>query len=217
MCRRFVNKALLMLLIMTTFLVSCVSELPKQEPIAVDEDIQQYTCIPSDDLEELSQGATLDEGLNEEEPLIEESSSAGEEVAEDETATEPLAEPEEIIEEEIIEEPEEITEETIEEEAVMVDSTEEESGMIYMGEYQITAYEWTGNPCANGNYPTPGYTVACNSLPFGTVVYIEGVGYRTVEDRGASWHSDQWIDLYLGDVLECFHWGVQYLDVWVVE
>lgn len=92
-----------------------------------------------------------------------------------------------------------------------------ENGLVYLGVYEITAYEWTGNPCANGNYPTEGYTVACNSLPFGTVVYIEGIGYRTVEDRGADWHSSTWIDLYLGDESACYSFGRQYLNVYIVE
>lgn len=87
---------------------------------------------------------------------------------------------------------------------------------IYLGEFQITAYEETGNACANGNYPTVGYTIACNSLDFGTRVYIEGVGERVVEDRGGS-HGDNWIDLYLGDVSACYEWGIQYCDVWLIE
>ena len=89
--------------------------------------------------------------------------------------------------------------------------------MTYLGTYQITAYEETGYCCANGNYPTVGHTIACNSLPFGTVVHIDGVGYRTVEDRGGSYHVDNWIDLYMGDVSACYQWGVQYRDVWLVE
>ena len=166
--------------------------------------IQEYPRITSEDLEALqSQGeATLDEGskIKEAEPLVEEP------LEEDEGAAElPEYEP--------IEEAEEV----IEEDVVMADEAEQETGMIYMGEYQITAYEWTGYPCANGNYPEEGYTAACNSLPFGTVVYIEGIGYRTVEDRGADWHSDQWIDVYMGDVWTCNQFGVQYLEVWVVE
>lgn len=82
---------------------------------------------------------------------------------------------------------------------------------------QITAYEWDGSRCANGNYPTTGYTVACNSLPLGTKVYIEGIGYRTVEDRGASWHQYNWTDEYLGDVSACNAFGVQYHDVYLVK
>ena len=143
---------------------------------------------------------------------------------------------EEIIEESIIEEedeiaeieeetPEEYFEEWTEQDETRQDETwyegeyveeyvEEQTGLTYLGTYKITAYEWTGNPCANGNYPTEGYTVACNSLSLGTQVYIEGIGYRTVEDRGGG--GSDWIDLYLGDVSACYQFGVQYLDVYLV-
>lgn len=87
----------------------------------------------------------------------------------------------------------------------------------FLGDFQVTAYEWTGSPCANGRYPTVGYTVACNSLPLGTRVYIEGVGERVVEDRGATWHSSNWMDLYLGDVASCNAWGVQTRAVYLVK
>lgn len=91
----------------------------------------------------------------------------------------------------------------------------ETPGLVYIGDYMITAYEWTGNPCANGNYPSEGYTVACNDLPFGTEVYIDGVGWRVVEDRGGG--GEGWMDLYLGDVDSCYEWGVQYRGVYVYE
>lgn len=87
----------------------------------------------------------------------------------------------------------------------------------YIGTFEATAYEWTGQPCANGNYPTEGYTIACNSLPLGTVVYIEGLGERVVEDRGADWHGDDWLDIYLGDEAACFEWGVRAVEVYIVE
>lgn len=102
----------------------------------------------------------------------------------------------------------------VESEPAEEESTEE---LEYLGTFETTAYEWTGNPCANGNYPEVGYTVACNSLPLGTTVYIEGVGYRVVEDRGAEWHGDWWMDLYLGDVDSCYAWGVRSVDVYVVR
>lgn len=89
--------------------------------------------------------------------------------------------------------------------------------MAYQGEWRITAYAYTGSQCANVQYPTAGYTIAHNSLPFGTEVYIEGVGFRTVEDRGPGWLGDAWCDLYLGDYAECVAWGNQYRKVWVVE
>lgn len=116
---------------------------------------------------------------------------------------------------EIPEEPaveEEVVEEVVEEETV-----EAASNLVYLGTFEMTAYEWTGNPCANGNYPTQGYTVACNSLPLGTQVYIDGYGYYVVEDCGASWHGDNWMDMYLGDVNACYQWGIKYLDVYLVE
>ena len=106
-------------------------------------------------------------------------------------------------------------EEVIEPEEIAEESHEEE--LEYLGTFEMTAYEWTGNPCANGNYPEVGYTVACNSLPLGTTVYIEGVGYRVVEDRGAEWHGSNWIDLYLGDVDSCREWGVQSVEVYIVR
>lgn len=106
-------------------------------------------------------------------------------------------------------------EEVIEPEEIAEESPEEE--LEYLGTFEMTAYEWTGNPCANGNYPEVGYTVACNSLPLGTTVYIEGVGYRVVEDRGVEWHSSNWMDLYLGDVDSCYQWGIRSVEVYIVR
>lgn len=87
----------------------------------------------------------------------------------------------------------------------------------FHGHFVLTAYEWTGAPCANGAFPTVGYTVACNSLPLGTRVYVEGIGERVVEDRGASWHSSNWMDIYLGDVSACDQFGVREADVYVLR
>ena len=106
-------------------------------------------------------------------------------------------------------------EEVIEPEEIAEESPEEE--LEYLGTFEMTAYEWTGNPCANGNYPEVGYTVACNSLPLGTTVYIDGIGYRVVEDRGAEWHGSNWMDLYLGDVDSGYDWGVRSVDVYIVR
>lgn len=87
----------------------------------------------------------------------------------------------------------------------------------YLGNYMITAYTWTGNPCANGEYPTDGNTVACNALPFGTLLYIDGVGYRVVEDRGPEYLGNEWLDIYMDSEWDCIQWGVEYRDVWIVE
>ena len=108
-------------------------------------------------------------------------------------------------------------EEVIAEEVIEAETAVQEPEMEYLGTFEMTAYEWTGYPCANGNYPEVGYTVACNSLPLGTTVYIEGVGYRVVEDRGAEWHASNWMDLYLGDVDSCYQWGIRSVEVYIVR
>lgn len=97
----------------------------------------------------------------------------------------------------------------------LIEETENVTGN-YLGKWEITAYQWTGFPCANGSYPAVGYTIACNSLPFGTKVYIDGIGERVVEDRGGAYHPDKWIDLYLGDYDSCINFGIQYLDVYLI-
>ena len=89
--------------------------------------------------------------------------------------------------------------------------------MELLGTWRVTAYAETGYCCANGNYPTVGYTIACNSLPFGTEVFIEDVGFRTVEDRGPAYLGDAWLDLYLGEYDACVQWGDQTKKVWKVE
>lgn len=101
--------------------------------------------------------------------------------------------------------------------AEYVQEDDPHNGMTYLGEWRITAYAYTGSPCANGNFPTTGYTVACNALPFGTQVFIDGVGVRTVEDTDGGRMGNEWIDLYLGSVSECIQWGDQTRKVWVVE
>lgn len=93
--------------------------------------------------------------------------------------------------------------------------TTEESKRAYLGSYELTAYEWTGNPCANGNYPSSGYTVACNSLPLGTRIYIEGYGEYMVEDRGGM--ADNVIDIYMGDYDSCIQFGRRVADVYIIE
>ena len=88
-------------------------------------------------------------------------------------------------------------------------------GASYLGNYELTAYEWTGNPCANGNYPTEGLTIASNTLPIGTRVYIEGIGERTVEDTGGM--PGNVIDIYMGDPGTCVQFGRQNAEVYILE
>lgn len=82
---------------------------------------------------------------------------------------------------------------------------------------QVTAYEKTGNPCRDGQWPVVGYTAANNVLPSGTKIYIEGIGYRTVHDTGAEWHQSNWVDVYMEDPAVCDAFGVQWHDVYLVK
>lgn len=87
----------------------------------------------------------------------------------------------------------------------------------FLGYWLITAYAPTGNACANGEYPTSGETIACNVLDFDTEVYIDGIGYRTVEDRGPTSLGNEWIDVYMIDDGACLEWGSQYRAVYLVK
>lgn len=67
---------------------------------------------------------------------------------------------------------------------------------LYVGDYMCTAYccEEYAHICGTGDGITAsgqpiqaGVTAAaCNAFPFGTVLYIEGVGIRIVQDRGGA-------------------------------
>ena len=78
-----------------------------------------------------------------------------------------------------------------------------EPEMEYAGDYRVTAYafyEGGGENyyTASGAEPTPYYTVATgDEFPFGTVLYIEGLGYVEVQDRGG--FGPGIIDYHIGD------------------
>lgn len=97
----------------------------------------------------------------------------------------------------------------------LIDKYAERPKRTLLGIYELTAYEWTGNPCSNGNYPTEGYTVACNSLALGTRIYIEGYGEYTVEDRGGM--AGNVIDIYMGDYDSCIQFGRRTAEVYIIE
>lgn len=127
---------------------------------------------------------------------------------------EPKLEVEIVTTEEITTEAEITTEEVVYEEPEVVYEEPAASGMTYIGTYYCTGYVATGNPCANGNYPSVGYTIASNSLPMGTTVYIDGLGDRVVEDTGGMPNSV--IDVFVGSVDEAYAITGNY-EVYVYE
>lgn len=76
---------------------------------------------------------------------------------------------------------------------------------------EATAYNWTGYRCASGVWPTDGVTIAMNNLPFGTKVFIPGVGERIVQDRP---DDKTQLDIYMGrDKQRALKFGRQKLKI----
>lgn len=111
-----------------------------------------------------------------------------------------------------------VAEETIEPAVTYSEPVQTASGgdtMTYAGCYELTAYIATGNPCASGVYPTVGRTVACNSIPMGTTVYIEGYGTYVVEDTGGM--GGGVIDMFVGSYDEAIQFGRRTAEVYIVD
>lgn len=70
---------------------------------------------------------------------------------------------------------------------------------------------------ASGAYVKEGRTLACPpSMPFGTIVDIEGIGQRVCEDRGSAIVEGH-LDLYIADLSTAQNFGRQELKVKVVK
>lgn len=99
----------------------------------------------------------------------------------------------------------------------------EEDGLTYLGQFTATAYcpceiccgVYSSGYTASGTYATEGRTIACNSLPFGTQVMIDGNIY-TVEDTGWSPYGENWIDIFFYDHNSALAYGMRTVDVYLV-
>ena len=83
-------------------------------------------------------------------------------------------------------------------------------GVVEKKVVEITHYTHTGNPTASGAYPVAGRTVACNFLPLGTKVRIDGHTY-IVQDRGGM--AGNVIDVFVDTQEEAIQKGRQYKTV----
>ena len=83
----------------------------------------------------------------------------------------------------------------------------------YIGTFTLTAYEWTGERMANGEWPYYG-ACASNYFALGTVLYIDGYGTFVVKDRGGPSMGYDVIDIYLGDADACWEFGVRTAEVY---
>lgn len=119
-----------------------------------------------------------------------------------------------VVAEEVIEPEKEYVEEVYIEPAAEV--VYEESVYIepqggYVGTYEITAYTWTGNTMANGEYPYYGSVASCD-FALGTVLTIEGVGTFVVNDVCP---SSGVIDVYMDSYDACINFGRMSANVYI--
>lgn len=96
--------------------------------------------------------------------------------------------------------------------------------VAYIGQFKITYYCACEQCCgktdgitASGVKAQEGVTVAADTsiLPFGTKIYIKGIGWRTVQDRGGSIKGNK-LDIYISSHNDPMPYNIQNLDVWVV-
>lgn len=103
-------------------------------------------------------------------------------------------------------------------------NTEIETVQPIIEEYVITAYCPCVQCCgksdgitASGEKAIEGITVAMDkSMPFGTKIYIDGVGERIVQDRGGAIKGNR-IDLYFDSHQEALNFGRQTKEVTILN
>ena len=78
----------------------------------------------------------------------------------------------------------------------------------------VSAYTWTGNVMANGEYPYEGI-VASDDLPIGTKVKINGRVY-VVKDRFGGGYTHR-IDIYMDSYERAIQFGCKYMYVEVLK
>ena len=81
----------------------------------------------------------------------------------------------------------------------------------------VPGFDYSGNPAvtASGEPSTPYVSVAMGgSIPFGTEVFIEGYGFRTVHDRGGS-ISDRHLDMMVTRKADALSIGRRKVTVYI--
>ncbi len=90
---------------------------------------------------------------------------------------------------------------------------------------RATAYTYTGNNCATGVAPKPGYiAVNPNVIPYGTKLYIKSpdgsitYGYAVAADTGGFIKNHPTgIDLFMTSRSACRNFGVRSMEVYILE
>lgn len=98
----------------------------------------------------------------------------------------------------------------------IIEMYEEKESKTYIGDYELTAYISTGNPCADGVMPSVGYTVASNdSKLWHKYIEIEGYGVYYVHDTGGM--ATNVIDIFMGSYDEAIQFGRRSAKVYIKE
>ena len=98
----------------------------------------------------------------------------------------------------------------------LIEKRKQKPEMTYFGTMATTGYLATGCPCADGNYPNTGWTVACNdSRLWHKKIYIEGIGIRYVHDTGNM--SMDVLDVFVGSLDEAYSITSYNRKVYIVE
>ena len=181
-------------IVTTTSSTSCVTTTPCTTVATTEEVTTEEECIIT---MPVNIQVYIDEPVQEDpspEPIIE---------------TEPVVE---VVEESSTEES--IDPPIVEEEPVAVEETEPLE-MEYLGNLYITGYVATGNPTASGPYPYVGGVAMSRSygLPWGTTIYIDGLGYYTLFDTGCSYGV---VDVFCNTIPECYDL-TSWRDVYIVK
>lgn len=95
--------------------------------------------------------------------------------------------------------------------------------LVSLGHFTCYAYcscpsccgQWSGGPTASGTMPEEGRTIAADwgVLPAGTEIYLDGIGWRTVEDTGSGITGDK-LDLYMDSHEAALEFGVREIEVY---
>lgn len=93
---------------------------------------------------------------------------------------------------------------------------DEDVNYTYAGVYELTAYIATGCPCADGVYPSVGYTVACNDPSlWHRWIYIEGYGTYYCHDTGGM--ASNVVDVFVGSYDEAINFGRRSAAVYIIN
>ena len=110
--------------------------------------------------------------------------------------------------------------------ATLDDLKSEEYELVYIGNFKLTAYcaETYSHICgegrgitASGTTATPGRTIGVDPsiIPYGTEVYIEGIGWRVAEDTGGAIGGNH-IDILVDTHENALALGVNSGGVWML-